>query len=419
MSESEFRLSALGKRFVAGSGIEDLMDDLGKALVEGEGSVAMLGGGNPAPIEAGRRLWRARMKELLEEQGDAFDRMLGFYDPHQGNRRFLDAIADLFNREYGWGISAENVAITNGGQTAFFFLFNLIGGDGGKVLFPLSPEYIGYSSQGLAADTLLSVPGKISEEEDIFFRYHVDFDSLPEDASIRAACVSRPTNPTGNVLSLDELDRLHRYCRKREALLIVDNAYGIPFPNMIFREEKPFWGEGVVLTYSLSKLGLPGTRTGIVIGPPEISRAVSSMTAVVGLANGSIGQALTLPMIEDGSLLRFCRNEIRPYYEQRSRHAVEILREEFREIDFRVHRPDGALFLWLWFPGLGIHSSELYQRFKEAGVLVVPGHFFFHNLPVSWDHSQECVRINYSMNIEGFPEAARRMAGVLKSINPA
>ncbi len=391
------------------------MDDLGKALVVGDRSMAMLGGGNPAPIEAGRQLWRQRMKELMEE-GDVFDRMLGYYDPHQGNRRFLDAIADLFNREYGWGIAAENVAVTSGGQTAFFFLFNLIGGDGGRVLFPLSPEYIGYSAQGISDQTLLSVPGKIQKEEDPFFRYHVDFDSLPDDPSIRAACVSRPTNPTGNVLSLAELNQLHAYCRNREALLLIDNAYGTPFPNMIFREEEPFWGEGVVLTYSLSKLGLPGTRTGIVIGPTEICRAVSSMTAVVGLANGSIGQALTLPMIEDGSLLRFCREEVRPYYEQRSKRAVDILREQFEGIDFRVHRPDGALFLWLWFPGLGIHSAELYQRFKEAGVLVVPGHFFFHNLPDPWEHSHECVRINCAMDIDGFPEAARRMAGVLRQI---
>ena len=400
-----------------GSGIEDLMDDLGKALVSGGDSVAMLGGGNPAPIPEGRRLWRNRMEALLGEEGESFDRMLGYYDPHQGNARFIRAVVNLFNREYGWNLTPENIAVTNGGQTAFFFLFNLLGGDAGKILFPLSPEYIGYSTQGLEPGTLLSIPGLIEEGEPPFFRYRIDFEALPADVSVRAACVSRPTNPTGNVIRTEELERLHAYCRERDALLIIDNAYGTPFPNMIFRDEIPFWREGVVLTYSLSKLGLPGTRTGIVIGPPEICRAVSSMTAVVGLANGSIGQALTLPLFEDGSILEYCRKTVRPFYEERSRRAVAAIREAFAGVRYRIHEPDGALFLWLWFPDLPVHSGELYQLMKAADVLVVPGHFFFHNLEDAWPHASQCVRINYSMDIDGFPEAARRMAAVLRTID--
>ena len=390
------------------------MDDLGKTLTNSNGDMAMLGGGNPAPIPEGRKLWRARMEELLAAGDDSFDRMLGYYDPHQGNRRFIEAVVNLFNREYGWNLEPENIAITNGGQTAFFFLFNLLGDAEGKILFPLSPEYIGYSSLGLSPESLLSVPGKIDLLEPPFFRYRIDFDALPQDNRIRAACVSRPTNPTGNVLSLNELDRLHRYCRERDALLIIDNAYGTPFPNMVFRDEEPFWREGVVLTYSLSKLGLPGTRTGIVIGPKAVCRAVSSMTAVVGLANGTIGQALTLPLFEDGSILDYCRNTVRPYYQTRARKAVDILRASFGNIPYRIHEPDGALFLWLWFTELQMHSSELYERMKKAGVLVVPGHFFFHNLTDKWDHASQCIRINHSMDVEGFPEAAQRMAAVLR-----
>jgi alanine-alpha-ketoisovalerate/valine-pyruvate aminotransferase len=58
-----------------------------------------------------------------------------------------------------------------------------------------------------------------------------------------------------------------------------------------------------VLTYSLSKIGLPGTRTGIVIGPPEIIRALGSMSAIVGLSNPNIGQQIMLPLVESGEIL--------------------------------------------------------------------------------------------------------------------
>lgn len=412
------RFSKLGERLARGSGIEALMRDLGEALSMGDGAMAMLGGGNPAPIPEVQALWRAGMADLLEREPERFDRMLGYYDAQQGNPRFLRAVAEFFNRNHGWDIGPENVAITNGGQTAFFFLFNLLGGpgeDGGmrKILFPLMPEYIGYAEQGLSEGMLVGAPSQIELRGETEFKYHVDFEALPWDTSVVAACVSRPTNPTGNVLTLEELRHLHTLCRERGSLLIIDNAYGTPFPNILFKDEEPFWGEGVVLTYSLSKLGLPGTRTGIVIGPPEIVAAVASMTAVAGLANGNVGQALTLPLFESDRMVSVCRDLVRPYYASRSERATRIFREAFRGLPLRIHASEGALFLWLWFPGLPIGSEELYRRFKSADVLVVPGHHFFHGLPEPWAHSQECVRINYAMDIERLQEAAFRMARVV------
>ena len=85
--------------------------------------------------------------------------------------------------------------------------------------------------------------------------------------------------------------------------LIIDNAYGAPFPGVIFTDAKPFWAPNVIMTLSLSKLGLPGTRTAVVIGPEQITSAVSAMTAICGLANGNVGQQLVLPLVESGEIL--------------------------------------------------------------------------------------------------------------------
>ena len=59
----------------------------------------------------------------------------------------------------------------------------------------------------------------------------------------------------------------------------------------------------MVLTLSLSKLGLPGTRTGIVIANEQIAAAVASMSSIVGLANGNIGQAMLEPLVKSGEIL--------------------------------------------------------------------------------------------------------------------
>ena len=121
--------------------------------------------------------------------------------------------------------------------------------------------------------------------------------------NVAAIAVSRPSNPTGNVLTEEELQRLSDLAAHYGVYLIVDGAYGVPFPGIVFSQERPHWATHVINTFSLSKLGLPGTRTGIVVGPPEIIAAIRSMTAIIGLAPGNIGQQLVLPLLESGEIL--------------------------------------------------------------------------------------------------------------------
>lgn len=413
--------SDFGERMKSGSGITELMRDLGEALEAGGDDIHMLGGGNPAKIPAIRAVWQRLMRKLLDADPDRFDSMLGNYDPAQGNTRFLDAVADLFNTQYGWNLTRENIAITNGGQTAFFTLFNILAGsrrDGGKnrILFPMTPEYIGYADLGFEPGTFTSCRPQIETHPDGMFKYRVDFDALPWDDDIAAACLSRPTNPTANVVTDEELSKLHAQCLAHDCYLIVDNAYGTPFPNMVFADAVPFWGENVILTYSLSKLGLPGTRTGIVIGPPDVIAALANASSIIGLANGAIGQALTLPLFLSGDITRLCAEHVRPFYQSRCTRAVAALRNSLPPSTCRIHLPEGALFLWLWFPDLPVTDHQLYQKFKHHGILVVPGCHFFHSLHSPWPHSHQCLRINYSHQTESLPDAAAKMADIIQSL---
>ena len=64
----------------------------------------------------------------------------------------------------------------------------------------------------------------------------------------------------------------------------------------------------------------------------------------------------------------------------------------------RVHTPEGAIFLWLWFEDLPITSETLYQRLKRRGVLVIAGEHFFLGMQDSWAHRHECIRISYAQD---------------------
>jgi valine--pyruvate aminotransferase len=272
------------------------------------------------------------------------------------------------------------------------------------------PEYIGYADQSVTRGMFTARRAKVEHVGPHRFKYRLDLDALDIGRDVAALCVSRPTNPTANVLTDDELRKLSALAKRRGAYLIVDNAYGAPFPNILFRDTKPVFGEHVINSFSLSKLGLPGTRTGIIVASKEIVRRVAGMNAVSILATNSIGQALTEPLFASDDILRLGRDVIQPYYLERQRFILQCIEESFPpDLDYHVHECEGAFFLWLWLRGLPIHVRELYERLKRRKVLVLAGHFFFPGYDEPWRHKQECLRLSYVQP----PDVVRRGVRIL------
>ena len=371
--------SLFGDKFTRHSGITRLMEDLNDGL-RTPGAI-MLGGGNPAQIPEMNTYFQTLLAEMLEN-GKATDALCN-YDGPQGKTELLTLLAAMLREALGWDIEPQNIALTNGSQSAFFYLFNLFAGrraDGTtkKVLFPLAPEYIGYADAGLEEDLFVSARPNIELLPEGQFKYHVDFEHLHIGEETGMICVSRPTNPTGNVITDDELMKLDALANQHGIPLVIDNAYGVPFPGIIFSEARPLWNPNIILCMSLSKLGLPGSRCGI-----------------ISLSPGGIGPAMMCEMIRRNDLLRLSNEVIKPFYSQRVQETIAILRRYLPEERCLIHKPEGAIFLWLWFKDLPITTELLYQRLKKRGVLMVPGDYFFPGLDKPWPHTHQCMRMNY------------------------
>ena len=143
------------------------------------------------------------------------------------------------------------------------------------------------------------------------------------------------------------MERLDALARQHDIPLIVDNAYGLPFPNIIFSDASPNWNDNTIMCMSLSKLGLPGFRTGIVIANETVISAIASLNAIVNLSPNSAGAALVSPLVASGEILSLSRDTIRPFYENKARQAVAHVREELSDYPVWIHKPEGALILWL------------------------------------------------------------------------
>jgi len=406
--------SKFGEKFTRKAGITQLMDDLGAAMADGD--MLMLGGGNPAHIPEVQQVFRERMEAILAEPG-AFESMIGNYDGSRGNAAFIEALAAMLRKTFGWDIGPKNIALTNGSQNAFFCLFNLFAGempDGSKkkILFPLTPEYIGYADTGLCDDFFTAQRPSIELLDDGLFKYHVDFQALEIGDEIGAICVSRPTNPTGNVLTDDEITHLDALAREKGIPFIIDNAYGTPFPNIIYTEAQPLWNSNTVVCMSLSKFGLPNLRTGIVIAREEIAAAVSDLNGVMCLAPGGLGARLAMDLVQGGEIMRVSREIVQPFYRRKAAQTLEWFREALpAHVPCRIHKPEGALFLWLWMEGLPGGCAALYERLKARNTLVIPGHHFFPGLENdNWPHKQECIRVTYAQDGESVRQGIQVIA---------
>ena len=416
------KLSKFGTKFTGESATVSLMDDLGEALNVNP-NLLFMGGGNPAAIPAAEAVYQQALKNIAANP-DTIRKVLGTYQSPQGDPVLLRDLAAYFNRRLGWSISEKNIAIANGSQSAFSVLFNLFAGEyehgvEKKVELPLVPEYVGYADLGFSQAFFTAHKPTIELLDDHCFKYHVDLDALQVGANSGLLCISRPTNPTGNVLTDAEVERLSVLAQQSDIPLLIDGAYGMPFPSIIFTEAKPFFNSNTILVLSLSKLGLPGARTGIVVASPDVIDAFTRANTILNLAMGNIGPALLKELLHGDQLTRLSNNIIRPFYQTGAEQACRWISEAFGDLPYYYHKPEGAFFLWLWFKDLPIPSRELYQRLKQRGLLVLAGEDFFVGLDKSWQHQYECIRLTYCQPPEVIKQGINLLADEVRNIYQA
>ena len=146
------KLSLFGEKYTQQSGIVELMDDMGNSMLINPDMVSM-GGGNPARIPEVEEIFHRHIQRVISEP-DGLHAMLGRYQPPQGDEALLREVAGFLRNECGWQVSAGNIAVSNGGQSAFYVLSNILAGrfpDGSfrQILMPLAPEYLGYTDTGM------------------------------------------------------------------------------------------------------------------------------------------------------------------------------------------------------------------------------------------------------------------------------
>lgn len=409
--------SSWANRLRNNQGIRSLMEDLGK--VTGHPDEILLGGGNPAKIPEAEALFQETFSRVAKHP--TLRSLLGDYQAPTGNDSFREIAAEFLSLHLDANLKKENIAFFNGSQNAYSFLLNLhsgpmANGSFKKILLPVVPEYIGYADQTITEDVFIAYPPKVVVTGKHRFRYELNENTF-DLKEVGVLALSRPTNPTGNVLPLSDLEWMEEQTIPKRIPILIDLAYGNPFPNLIGNGKPIFYREGRTLSLSFSKIGLPGVRFGIVVSNEDTIETLSSFAAVNNLAVGNLGLFMMEHLFENEILPNLSNNILRPFYEKKRDLALALFTTAFEKlgVDYEIHDPMGGFFLWIRFPSLSVSNHELYHLCKDKRLFIVSGHYFFPGLNSDFSHTKECIRLTYCRKEEELARGAEILAEIVAS----
>ncbi|HTY41060.1 MAG TPA: aminotransferase class I/II-fold pyridoxal phosphate-dependent enzyme [Thermoanaerobaculia bacterium] len=314
-----------------------------------------------------------RVEELLGEEYGA-EELLGQalkYPESNGSARLRERIADFYP-----GAAAENVLVTTGCSEAnYTTLWGLLEkGDRAAIMIP---SYL--QGWGLARGYAGSADAYrlVEKRRGLKTRWALDVASLERAVGkkTRLIMVTNPNNPTGAVLTGEEMDAIVRVADRVGAWIVSDEVYrgaevgGPP-------TSPTFWGRyrKVIVTAGLSKaFGMPGLRIGWIVAPPKTAASLWAYQDYTTLTPTILSDRLAAAALEPARRERILARTRAIL----ARNLPEVERWIRGHGDLFDYIPPvaGAIVLVKYRPAIG--STALFDRLRlEQSVLVTPGSHF-------------------------------------------
>lgn len=323
------------------------------------------------------------------------------YTPALGLTALREAIARFYHDRFGADVAPERIIVTPGASGALMLALAVTTDPGDEWLLP-DP---GYPSNRHLVRSFEGVARALPVDASTRFQPTPAQVADAWTARTRGLMVASPANPTGTLLSLDEIVALQETVAARDGILIVDEIYqglnyGIDASTALNRLDDVF----VVNSFS-KYFGMTGWRLGWVVAPQAYVRQIEKLAQHFFISPSTPAQHAALAAFTPATL------EI---LEER-RHAFAARRNTLlpalRELGFRfAAEPQGAFYLYADISDLADNSETLARRLiEDAGVATTPGIDFGDNAP------DRHLRIAYTTEEARLVEAAERIASVLRA----
>jgi len=327
------------------------------------------------------------------------------YSATNGVPELREALAQKACRDYGLNYDPNSeVLVTVGGTQAISIALMGLVNEGDEVLIP-DPGFVAYEPCVLLAG---GVPVHVPLREDNDFRPSIaDVTSLVTDKS-RVIILNYPNNPTGSMLSYDEVAQLSKLAVERDLTVISDEVYEkirydgakhyclATFPGM---QERTLVIGSFSKTYAMT-----GLRVGYVYGSKELISPLWLVHQYTVACVDTFSQYVALNAIKGP---QECVEEMLSEFDRR-RHLVHKRLNEITA--FKCQLPKGAFYAFPNIKSSELSSEELAQLLlKEANVLTVPGSSF-------GPCGEGYLRLSYATAYDDLEEAMNRIEKAMKNI---
>jgi aminotransferase len=325
------------------------------------------------------------------------------YAPTNGIPELREALSQKAYRDYGLSYDPDcEILITVGGTQAIFAALMGLLNQGDEVLIP-DPGFVVYEPGVLLAG---GVPVHVPLLEENDFKPSIDdVMSLITDRS-RVMILNSPNNPTGSVLSYDEVAALSKIAVERDLIVISDEVYEKILYDGVTHHclaAFPRMRERTLVVGSFSKTyAMTGLRVGCAYGPKDLISPLWLVHQYTVACVDTFSQYVALAALRGPQT---CVKEMVQEFDRR-RHLVH---KRLNEIGaFRFQLPNGAFYAFPNIRGSGLSSDGLAELLlKETKVLTVPGSSF-------GAFGEGYLRLSYAAAYEKLEEALNRMERALK-----
>jgi len=324
------------------------------------------------------------------------------YAPSGGIPEARDAAARYMGAQRNIKLGPENVVIMPGCKPLIFCAMIALIGDGDEVIVP-NPGYPTYRSvtKFLGATP---VPVKLREEND--FRFLVDDLRRLITPRTRMIILNSPENPTGGLLTWEDLEAIYEVARKHDLWIMSDEIYSRIIYDVEFKSIASVPGamERTIAIDGLSKtFAMTGWRLGFAAMPKQLADymftlAINNFSSTATFTQYAMVEALTGPQDDINKMVAEFRRR------------RDVIVDGLNDIE-GIHclRPEGAFYVFPNITGTGLKSKEFADMMLEqAGVACLSGTAF-------GEYGEGYVRFSYANSVENIKEGLARIKRVLST----
>jgi len=292
--------------------------------------------------------------------------------------------------------------VTASGKVALYIALSAIVNPGDEVLI-FEPAWVSYRPIiQLLQGNPVGVPLQFADN----FKITDEIMESHITAKTRAIIVNSPSNPTGRVLSTQELESIARIAQKYDLWVLTDDIYEkIIYDGHIHKTlaSLPGMQERTVVVNGMSKAyAMTGWRLGYLAGPAGLVKEILKVQQHLVTCAASFTQVAGLAALEGG--VQAINNMVAEYDRRR-----KMITDALNEIPgIHCPLPEGAFYFFPRVDYKDMSSMELAKYLLDtAHVAVTPGVAF-------GGAGEGCIRMTYATSMENLQEAVKRLAVALK-----